>query len=236
VHRAEPAPLLRDDTSGIRIKICCIASTAEADLAIEAGANVLGLVSAMPSGPGPIPDDRIERIVRHVGTRAATVLLTSRQDAARIGAQLDRIRPTIVQLVDELPEPDYALLRRSHPDVLLMQVIHVRGADSVAEAERVAPHVDAILLDSGNPGAPVKELGGTGRVHDWAISRTIRKAVSVPLFLAGGLRASNVADAIAAVRPFGVDVCSGVRRDGRLDVRALKEFVDAATTAGNARR
>jgi phosphoribosylanthranilate isomerase len=221
----------RLDAAGFRIKICCIASTAEADLAIESGANVLGLVSTMPSGPGPIPDDDIERIVRHVGTRATTVLLTSRQDAAGIGAQLDRIRPSVVQLVDELSERDYALLRGSHPDVALMQVIHVRGADSVVEARRVAPHVDAILLDSGNPGAAVKELGGTGRVHDWTISRTIRDVVQVPLFLAGGLRASNVASAIAAVRPSGVDVCSGVRRDGRLDAGALREFVAAASAA-----
>ena len=218
-------------SGAFRIKICCIASTAEADLAIDAGASMLGLVSAMPSGPGPIPEAEIERIVRHVGARAETVLLTSRQDAAGIGAQIDRIRPSIVQLVDELPEREYALLHASHPDVARMQVIHVRDADSVAEAVRVAPHVDAILLDSGNPAAAVKELGGTGRVHDWAVSRAIRDAVAVPLLLAGGLRASNVADAIATVRPSGVDVCSGVRRDGRLDGDALREFVDAASTA-----
>ena len=192
---------------------------------------MLGLVSAMPSGPGPIPEREIERIVRHVGTRAATVLLTSRQDAAGIGAQLDRIRPAIVQLVDELPEREYALLRASHPDVALMQVIHVRGRESLVEAVRVAPYVDAILLDSGNPSAAVKELGGTGRVHDWTVSRAIREAVGVPLFLAGGLRASNVAEAIASVQPFGVDVCSGVRRDGRLDEDALRRFVGEATAA-----
>jgi phosphoribosylanthranilate isomerase len=231
------AGLGRPDTNALRIKICCIASTAEADLAIDAGASVLGLVSAMPSGPGPIPETDIASIVRHVGARAATVLLTSRQDAGSIGAQLDRIRPTIVQLVDELTEREYVLLRASHPDILLMQVIHVRGAESVAEAVRVAPGVDAILLDSGNPAAAVKELGGTGRVHDWAVSRAIREAVPVPLFLAGGLRASNVADAIATVRPFGVDVCSGVRREGRLDEDALRRFVDAARSiADSARR
>jgi phosphoribosylanthranilate isomerase len=227
---------LRGDSAALRVKICCIASNAEADLAIDAGANLLGLVSAMPSGPGPIPETEIASIVRHVGTRAETVLLTSRQDAESIGAQLDRIRPAIVQLVDELSEREYALLRTSHPDVVLMQVIHVRGAESVEEAVRVAPSVDAILLDSGNPAAAVKELGGTGRVHDWAVSRSIRDAVPVPLFLAGGLRASNVADAIAAVRPLGVDVCIGVRRDGRLDADALRRFVDAARVAAELAR
>jgi phosphoribosylanthranilate isomerase len=159
----------------------------------------------------------------------ATVLLTSRQDAAGIGTQLDHIRPTVVQLVDELSERDYVALRTSHPEVVLMQVIHVRMADSVNEAVRVAPFVDAILLDSGNPTAAVKVLGGTGRVHDWTISRAIRDAVHLPLFLAGGLRAGNVAEAIAAVRPFGVDVCSGVRTNGRLDAAAVQAFITAAS-------
>jgi phosphoribosylanthranilate isomerase len=215
----------------IRVKICCIASPSEADLAIGAGADLLGLVSAMPSGPGPIPEADIAAIVRHVRGRAATVLLTSRQDAAGIADQLRNIRPTVVQLVDALSEPAYVALRAAHPDVVLMQVIHVRAASSVAEAVHVAKYVDAILLDSGNPTAAVKELGGTGRVHDWTISRAIRDAVQLPVFLAGGLRASNVAAAIAAVRPFGVDVCSGVRANGRLDTGAVKDFITAARDA-----
>jgi phosphoribosylanthranilate isomerase len=225
------AALLRRRPEAVRVKICCIASDAEADLAIDAGADALGLVSAMPSGPGPIPEESIESIIRGVGTRAATVLLTSRQDAASIGAQLDRVRPTVVQLVDELTERDYAGLRKSHPSVVLMQVIHVRGGDSVREATAVAPLVDALLLDSGNPKAAVKELGGTGRVHDWSVSRAICDAVQLPVFLAGGLRADNVAEALERVRPFGVDICSGVRTEGRLDRDKLRAFMHAARSS-----
>lgn len=213
------------------MKVCCIATPEEANLAIDAGADALGLVSAMPSGPGPISEAIIESIVERVEGRAATVLLTSRQDATAIGDQLDRIRPAVVQLVDELDDRAYTRLRHSHPDVVLMQVIHVRDGGAVDEAARVAPLVDAILLDSGNPNAIVKELGGTGRVHDWSISRAIRDGVHVPVFLAGGLRVSNVAEAIAAVRPFGVDVCSGVRVDGRLDSDAVRAFIRAARAA-----
>jgi phosphoribosylanthranilate isomerase len=220
--------LLQSRAGALRVKVCCIASADEADLAIAAGADALGLVSAMPSGPGPIAESEIAAIVRHVGARAATVLLTSRQDAAGIGAQLGRIRPTVVQLVDDLPTAEYAALRAAHPTVMLMQVIHVRGEASVTEAVRVAPFVDAILLDSGNPAAAVKELGGTGRVHDWMVSRAIRDAVPLPVFLAGGLRPSNVADAISTVHPFGVDVCSGVRVDGRLDAVMVRAFVHRA--------
>lgn len=223
--------LLRGPAATVRVKICCIASNAEADLAIAAGADALGLVSAMPSGPGPIPESDITSIVQHVGGRAATVLLTSRQDASAIADQLRRIRPAVVQLVDELEERQYDALRVAHPEVLLMQVIHVRTAASVEEAERVAPYVDAILLDSGNPTAVVKELGGTGRIHDWSISRAIRDTVQRPIFLAGGLRASNVAEAVAAVRPFGVDVCSGVRVDGRLHAAAVDGFISAARSS-----
>ena len=222
------AALLRGGAGRVRVKICCIATSAEADLAIAAGADALGLVSAMPSGPGPIPESDITSIVQYVGSRAATVLLTSRQDAATIADQLQRIRPTVVQLVDELEEREYERLRTSHPRVALMQVIHVRNGASVEEAQRVAPYVDAILLDSGNPTAGVKELGGTGRIHDWSISRAICDSVHVPVFLAGGLRASNVAEAVAAVRPFGVDVCSGVRVEGRLDADAVQRFISAA--------
>jgi phosphoribosylanthranilate isomerase len=229
--------LLQGRTGTLRVKVCCIASTDEADLAIAAGADALGLVSAMPSGPGPIAESEIATIVRHVGGRAATVLLTSRQDAAGIGEQLDRIRPTVVQLVDDLPTAEYAALRAAHPAVVLMQVIHVRGEASVTDSVRVASFVDAILLDSGNPTAAVKELGGTGRVHDWTVSGAIREAVPVPVFLAGGLRPSNVADAISTVHPFGVDVCSGVRVDGRLDAAAVRAFVrQARESASNAIR
>lgn len=215
-----------------RVKICCIGSEHEAGIALEAGAGLLGLVSAMPSGPGPIEESRIADIVRWVDGRAATVLLTSRQDARAIEAQLASMHPDVVQLVDELAVPQYELLRAMHPAVVLMQVIHVRGPGSVDEAVRVAPHVDVILLDSGNPAAAVKELGGTGRVHDWSVSRAVRDAVEVPVLLAGGLGPANVASAIEMVRPFGVDVCSGVRSAGQLDGAKVAAFMAAVRAAG----
>jgi phosphoribosylanthranilate isomerase len=213
------------------VKVCCIASEQEAALAVEAGADAIGLVSAMPSGPGVIGDAAIDVVARWAEGRIATVLLTSRRDARTIGEQLTRARPDVVQVCDAPALSEYATLRGSHPTVALVQVVHVRGASSVDEAVRVAPYVDALLLDSGNRDAAVKELGGTGRVHDWVVSRAIRDAVPVPVFLAGGLRPDNVAAAVAAVRPFGVDVCSGVRVRGRLDREAVTAFVRAARDA-----
>ena len=120
-------------------------------------------------------------------------------------------------------------LRALVPFTRLVQVIHVTGPDSLGEAEDAAPLVDAILLDSGNPNAAQRELGGTGRTHDWSVSAAIRAGVApVPLLLAGGLRGHNVGEAIRQVQPFGVDVCSGVRTDGILDAGKLGAFVRAA--------
>lgn len=212
----------------IRVKVCCISSKQEATLALQAGADALGLVTHMPSGPGVIADEKAAAIAEWIGPRAATVMLTSRQRAAGIVEQVSLVRPTIVQLCDALPVEEYARLREAMPYVLLMQVVHVQGSASVDEATGVAPHVDAILLDSGRPDAAVKELGGTGRRHDWAVSRAVCEAVSAPVFLAGGLTRENVREAIETVRPFGVDVCSGVRRAGMLDSELVHGFVSAA--------
>ena len=211
----------------MRLKICCISSLAEARLAIDAGAHAIGLVSAMPSGPGPIDEALIAGISAKVPPGVSTFLLTSRTDAEGILAQLRRTRAGVVQLVDSVSRDVYAALRDGAPSVRVVQVIHVRDDDAVQEALEAAPHVDALLLDSGNPTLAVKELGGTGRVHDWRVSRAIRDASPVPVWLAGGLRADNVAEAIAAVEPFGLDVCSGVRTDGRLDPAKLESYVEA---------
>ena len=210
------------------IKICCIASIDEARLAIDAGASALGLVSAMPSGPGVIPWERIAEIAAAVPPPIATFLLTCSQDAEEIVAQQRRCGTSVIQLCDRLERGTYADLRRALPGIRLVQVIHVVDEASVEEARAAAPHVDAILLDSGNQSLAVKELGGTGRVHDWTLSARIREAVGVPLFLAGGLRAENVAVAIGAVKPFALDVCSGVRTNGALDGGKLRAFVEAA--------
>lgn len=218
----------------VRVKICCIASPAEARLAWREGVDVLGLVSAMPSGPGPIGEDEIAEIVRDVPPGVGTMLLTSRSDGAGIVAQLRRTRAGVVQLVDEVPVATYKVVRDLAPNVKIVQVIHVTGPASLDDALAAAPHVDALLLDSGNPSLAVKELGGTGRVHDWKTSARIRRASPVPVWLAGGLRADNVAEAIGTVRPFGVDVCSGVRSEGRLDRSRLRAFVRAVQDAEEA--
>ncbi|WP_420456502.1 phosphoribosylanthranilate isomerase [Rubrivirga sp.] len=211
-----------------RLKVCCIGSVAEARLAVRLGADAVGLVGAMPSGPGVIPDDRIAEIARAVPPPVMTVLLTSATDADTIARQADAAGVSAVQIVDRVGPAVWARLRVELPGRSLWQVVHVTGPEAVAEAERVARHVDVVLLDSGDPAAEVKTLGGTGRVHDWRISRLIRERLDVPVFLAGGLRPGNVAEAVRDVGPFGLDVCSGVRTDGALGESKLAAFAAAA--------
>jgi phosphoribosylanthranilate isomerase len=212
-----------------QIKICCIAGIEEARTALRLGASALGLVSEMPSGPGVISEEAIREIVSALPLGTPAFLLTSRQDPAAIIAQQRRTGANTLQLCDSLAPASYAQLRAQLPGVRLVQVVHVTGSESVDEAVSAAPFVDAVLLDSGNPSLAVKELGGTGRVHDWSLSRRIRDSIPVPLYLAGGLTPDNVARAVAQVEPFGVDVCTGVRTDGALDQDTLARFVAAVT-------
>ena len=210
-----------------RIKICCISSLLEAKMAIEYGADALGLVGKMPSGPGPIPDWLIAEIVKTIHPPIASFLLTSEQSSEEIIYHVKRVDTNTVQIVDELITGTYRDIRTALPHLKIVQVIHITGEESIDEAVRIAPNVDALLLDSGTPKASIKTLGGTGNVHNWDLSREIVKAVDIPVFLAGGLHANNVRQAIETVRPFAVDICSGVRTEGRLDPNKLEAFIKA---------
>lgn len=210
-----------------RVKICCISSIDEAKLAVNCGASALGFVSAMPSGPGVIGEELIAQIVAEVPPPIGTFLLTSRRDASSIIRQQRLCGVNTIQLCDSVEAGCHEELRAALPGIFLVQVIHVPESGAMDEAVAVASRVDALLLDSGNRNLPVKELGGTGRRHDWHISRMICDAAGIPVFLAGGLNPGNVCQAISDVRPFGLDVCSGVRTDGRLDESKLREFFEA---------
>jgi phosphoribosylanthranilate isomerase len=215
------------DLKRTRIKICCMSSVDEVRVAVRAGADALGFVSAMPSGAGIIDEELIAQLVPIVPPPVATFLLTCETDATRIVAQQRRCGANTLQLCDRVSASVRTLVCRQLPGIRIVQVVHVTGPETVDEALEVEETSDAILLDSGNQSLAVKELGGTGRTHDWKVSAMIREKVRVPVFLAGGLNPGNVREAIAAVRPWGVDVCSGLRTDGKLDPRKVAAFVSA---------
>ena len=208
-----------------RIKICCISSISEANTAIECGADAIGLVARMPSGPGPISDELIRKIANSVPPLIGTFLLTSETSADEIIKHHQRTQTNTIQIVDLLSKGTHFQIKDALPSVKIVQVIHVIDSKSVDLAIRLSEYVDALLLDSGNPNLKIKELGGTGRVHDWTLSRQIRDNSKCQIILAGGLKPENVRQAIEEVRPFAVDVCSGVRTNGELDKKKLRLFI-----------
>jgi len=210
-----------------RIKICCISSKEEAKMAIDAGASAIGLVGKMPSGPGPIDDDLIQEIAKEIPPPIATFLLTSETTGKAILNHHHRTQTNTIQIVDTPSDCTHEYLRKHIPNVKRVQVIHVADETSIDEALSFADKADALLLDSGNPNLEVKELGGTGRTHNWKISRKIVDQSPIPVFLAGGLNSDNVKQAIDTVQPFGLDVCSGVRTHGNLDQEKLEAFFKA---------
>lgn len=228
VTRCDTAPL----PARPRLKVCCISSIEEARLAVSYGASAIGLVSSMPSGPGVIPEKLISEISAVTPPGVATFLLTSERSVSAIVEQQRRCGVSTIQLCDELQPDELARLRDALPGVSIVQVVHVTGPGSLAKA-KAATAAHALLLDSGNPNKPVKELGGTGRTHDWKMSRRICETVKLPVFLAGGLDPDNIAEAVSMVRPYGIDVCSGLRSNGKLDESKLASFVDRLEAAWN---
>ena len=210
-----------------KVKICCISSLEEAQIALSFGASALGLVGHMPSGPGVITDELITEIAASVPSNIATFLLSSETDAQALSNHQKKVQTNTIQIVDALQSGTYLDIRKAIPGINLVQVVHIVGPESLEEALEIAPNVDFLLLDSGNPNLAVKELGGTGRTHNWSISRRIVDLSPVPVFLAGGLHSENVRAAIEAVQPYGLDLCSGVRSAGKLDPYKLEKFFEA---------
>ena len=214
----------------LRVKICCINSIEEARLAIFYGASAIGLVGDMPSGPGIISDNKIRQIAKTVPPMVSTFLLTSETKASEIINHYNKVNTSTIQIVDSLDNRDYKKIRSKLPHVKIVQVVHVLNESSVREAIAVSTMVDAILLDSGNPNLSIKELVGTGRTHNWYLRKKIREQIDIPIFLAGGITSNNVVEAINYVKPFGVDLCSGVRTNGNLDKDKLITFFNAIKT------
>lgn len=210
-----------------KVKICCISNIEEAQLAIKYGASSIGLVGHMPSGPGIIKDEKIKEIVNAIPSTTNTILLTSETSAQGIINHHNKVQTSSIQIVDKIAIDQYKLLREKLGGIKLIQVVHVLNEDSILEAIDVSRYVDFILLDSGNPHLNVKQLGGTGQTHNWAISREIVKRINNPVYLAGGLNNENVRTAIDEVQAFGVDVCTGVRTNGKLDEQKLNLFFNA---------
>jgi len=216
-----------------RVKICCMASPAEVRAAAIAGADAIGAVGPMPSGPGPIDDETARAVIAAAPPGVTPFLLTEEHTIEGVVRHVRATRAPVVQLVRHVEPRLHAEIRESLPTVKIVQVVHVENETAIEFARGYAMTADALLLDSGNPmsGGEVEELGGTGRAHDWRLSRQIVSLVDKPVWLAGGITAANLGDAIATVRPFGIDLCSGVRTLGKLDIKKLQSLFVAVSAA-----
>ena len=211
----------------VKVKICCISSIEEAALAIGYGAAAIGLVGRMPSGPGIITDELIHSIAKTVLPPIDSFLLTSETTAEKVIEHHKKVNTTTIQIVDALTDRQYLKIRESIPHVKLVQVIHVLDEKAIQEAIEISEFVDAILLDSGNPNLSTKVLGGTGKTHNWDLSKKIRENISIPTYLAGGINKDNIRKAIDHVQPYGIDLCNSVRTNGQLDELKLEELFKA---------
>ncbi len=214
-----------------RVKVCCITSPEALALATRYGADAVGLVGPMPSGTGIIGLGRARQLAALTPPPVASFLLSCATRPADLVDEARRVAPSALQIVDAVEPAAYAHLRRELPGLKLVQVLHVTGEAALEEARALHGLADALLLDSGEPDAPVRRLGGTGRTHDWSISARIVAESPLPVLLAGGLTPANVAEAIRTVRPFGVDLCTGLRTEGRLDEAKLAAFMAAVAAA-----
>ena len=212
-----------------RIKICCIRSVEEAALATRMGADALGLVGPMPSGPGIVTLETAATISRHATAPVSRFLLSSETEADGLISAATQTGVDSLQIVRHLEPGVLAQVRKSLPHIRLVQVIHVEDETALDRIDAYADQVSAFVLDSGKPSRA--ELGGTGRTHDWDISARFVRRSPRPVFLAGGLNSQNVADALQHVQPFGLDLCSSVRTNDHLDRDKLSRFMAAVRDA-----
>lgn len=196
----------------------------EAITALQLGADMLGFVSEMPSGPGFLDLDNIASIINQLPRETKSILLTSAPSVDTILNQHRIVDTWGIQLVDIISLPDLVELRVRLPHVTLIQAIHITSVRAIKLALKYSSLVDMLLLDSGNPSGKKRTLGGTGKVHNWNISREICSLSPLPVFLAGGLNSENISGALSSVKPYGFDLCTGVRTGGDLDSDKLQAF------------
>lgn len=210
----------------MRVKICGNRTVDDIRTAVNAGADAVGLiVGARHVSEDDVPVAEAAQLLAHIPVFVTAVLVTHLQTCSEILPIHHRVPAQAIQLHDWVAPKELARLREALPSVRLIGAVHVTSSQAVHVARREAGRVDAVLLDSRTE----ERIGGTGMVHDWSISAEIVRNATKPVILAGGLTPDNVAEAIATVRPFAVDVNSGVDDvNGNKDAEKVEHFIRAA--------
>jgi phosphoribosylanthranilate isomerase len=212
-----------------RVKICGNRSVAEALIAAQSGADAVGILVGPHSESQKhfVTTETACDILAALPPFIRGVIVTTYSTEADITSLIEMTGATVVQCHSDIQPRTLATLRERFPAVHFIAVVHVAGSDTIEIAHTFASVAHALLLDTAYKGA----AGGTGVTHDWSVSADIVRAVSVPVILAGGLNPENVRDAIAQVRPYAVDVRSGVCTiTGEKNEEKMKAFINHAHT------
>jgi len=209
----------------IKVKICGVRTAEDAVKCVEAGADAVGMLLApSPRRITPVQAGEIVKILPPFVTPVIVMMPSSAGEAVEMARM---VNPGAIQLQGDEPPEMLADIRRALPGIRLIKAVHVGGGDELEKARAYEQVADAILLDTMSP-----NKGGSGQTHDWAVSRTIAASIKKPVVLAGGLGPGNVAAAVRAVKPYAVDVASGVEGEGRVkDMALIEKFIRNAKEA-----
>jgi len=213
--------------SKVKVKICGITRNEDLVMATEAGADAVGVVIDVPSSPRNLTIEKAKKIIENAPIFVKTVAVTVPKNLDHLTKIYEKLKPDILQIHgNNLPKD---AIREKLPDASLIRAIQATSNEVIEDAVEVANTFDAVLLDSFVSG----KYGGTGKAHDWGLSKQVREAIYPrPLILAGGLKPENVKDAVRMVQPYAVDVSSGVEsQPGIKDYRRILEFIKNAKEA-----
>lgn len=209
----------------VKVKICGITNIKDALLAAELGADFLGFIVEISESEDSLSKDEAKNLIRQLPLEVIPVMVTYLNNAEEIVKVASYVIAGAVQLHSNISLPEIGKIRKALPKIKIIKAIHVIDEKVVSEAVKFSDYVDYILLDSKAKG----KIGGTGKTHDWSISRKIILKCKKPVLLAGGLNPENVLDAVRKIKPFGVDVNSGVKAKPRVkDAEKLRKFIENA--------
>jgi phosphoribosylanthranilate isomerase len=212
----------------VRVKICGVRRAEDAQMAAELGADAIGVLVGQkhPSGDF-ISAKQAAAVLQVLPDSVCGVLVSHLEDADALLELVDQVQPKALQIHSPMALGGVSTIRRARPDLLLHKAVHVGSADALAAITSYGALVDGFVADSFNPATG--QVGGTGLTHDWRLTAELARSTPRPLWLAGGLTPQNVAEAIAQVQPYGVDVNSGVKgNDGFKNLQRLQAFIRSA--------
>jgi len=212
------------------IQVAGVIDMAEAQMLIDSGVHYLGFPLRLPVNEEDLSEAEAAALIAHLPVAVQGVLITYLDRAEEVIAFCRDLGVTIVQLHGPIAPQELVKIRTAAPDLAIIKSLVVRG-ENIDELKltiaATAPFVEAYITDSFDPDTGAE--GATGKTHDWAIDRKLVELSPRPVILAGGLTAENVREAIARVRPFGVDVHTGIEgSDGRKDPYMIRRFVSEA--------